>query len=259
MNKLVAEPGVAYPNGVVTARREAPSSALSATPAVFAAIAAVMAALAKEGIAKNGHNKIQDFAFRGIDDIYNALAPALAAARLVIVPRVLSRECEARRTAKDALIYSVAVLVEYTLISADDGSRQVAVAVGEAMDSGDKATSKAMSAAYKYMAIQTFCIPTAGDNDADAHTPPETKDGADASPSEAQMLEVCGKYRGKLQECESVAAVRSMWERIEAHSSFKLVDARMPREVNKLLQHRDALIEKLAKTASELLNDETPF
>jgi len=38
------------------------------------------------------------------------------------------------------------------------------------MDSGDKATNKAMSAAYKYMAFQTFAIPTEGDNDADAHT-----------------------------------------------------------------------------------------
>jgi hypothetical protein len=38
------------------------------------------------------------------------------------------------------------------------------------MDSGDKATNKAMSAAYKYAALQTFCIPTEGDNDADAVT-----------------------------------------------------------------------------------------
>lgn len=38
------------------------------------------------------------------------------------------------------------------------------------MDSGDKASNKAMSAAYKYAAIQTFCIPTEGDNDADSTT-----------------------------------------------------------------------------------------
>jgi hypothetical protein len=41
---------------------------------------------------------------------------------------------------------------------------------GEAMDSGDKATNKAMSAAYKYACMQAFSIPTEGDNDADAHT-----------------------------------------------------------------------------------------
>jgi hypothetical protein len=38
------------------------------------------------------------------------------------------------------------------------------------MDSGDKATNKAMSAAYKYACIQAFSIPTEGDNDADATT-----------------------------------------------------------------------------------------
>jgi hypothetical protein len=41
---------------------------------------------------------------------------------------------------------------------------------GEAMDSADKATNKAMSAAYKYAAFLAFCIPTEGDNDADATT-----------------------------------------------------------------------------------------
>lgn len=38
------------------------------------------------------------------------------------------------------------------------------------MDSGDKATNKAMSAAYKYAAFQAFAIPTEGDNDADGST-----------------------------------------------------------------------------------------
>jgi hypothetical protein len=38
------------------------------------------------------------------------------------------------------------------------------------MDSGDKATNKAMSAAYKYACFQAFSIPTESDNDADAHT-----------------------------------------------------------------------------------------
>ena len=41
---------------------------------------------------------------------------------------------------------------------------------GEAMDSGDKATNKAMSAAYKYAALQAFAIPTEGDNDTENHT-----------------------------------------------------------------------------------------
>ena len=38
------------------------------------------------------------------------------------------------------------------------------------MDSGDKSSNKAMSAAYKYACFLAFAIPTEGDNDADSHT-----------------------------------------------------------------------------------------
>jgi hypothetical protein len=55
-------------------------------------------------------------------------------------------------------------------VSAIDGTTHTAATFGEAMDSGDKATNKAMSAAYKYAAFMTFAIPTEGDNDADATT-----------------------------------------------------------------------------------------
>jgi hypothetical protein len=60
--------------------------------------------------------------------------------------------------------------VRFDFVSADDGSMHEVVTFGEAMDSGDKATNKAMSAAYKYACMQAFCIPTEGDNDADAKT-----------------------------------------------------------------------------------------
>jgi len=51
-----------------------------------------------------------------------------------------------------------------------DGSTHVATIYGEAMDSGDKATNKAMSAAYKYLCLQSFCIPVVGEPDADSET-----------------------------------------------------------------------------------------
>ena len=65
----------------------------------------------------------------------------------------------------------VTVDAEFDFVSALDGSKHTVRTFGEAMDSADKATNKAMSAAYKYAAFQAFAIPTEGDNDADAHTP----------------------------------------------------------------------------------------
>ena len=145
-------------------------AAETAAPAVYGAIAAVMADLAKEGIGKDRRNQQQGYNFRGIDDVYNALAPILAKHSLVITPRCLSREVCERTTAKGGVLFYVTVDMEFVLACALDGSTVTARTFGEAMDSGDKATNKAQSAAFKYMAMQQFCIPTEGDNDADGTT-----------------------------------------------------------------------------------------
>ena len=138
------------------------------TPAVYRAISAVAGAIAKEGIAKNKKNTQQGFMFRGIDDVYNALAPILSEFGLVVLPRVLKRIETERETKSGGALFNVVVEVEFDFVAAEDGSRHVVKTFGEAMDSADKATNKAMSAAYKYAAMQAFCIPTSGDNDADA-------------------------------------------------------------------------------------------
>lgn len=144
----------------------------ASTPAVYAAICGVMADIGREGIAKARNNAAQGFKFRGVDDVYNALNAILARHHLIMLPRVLARTVEERTTKSGGVMFYVSVDMEYDLISAADGSKHTIRVSGEAMDSGDKATNKAMSAAYKYAAFQAFCIPTEGDNDADAHTPP---------------------------------------------------------------------------------------
>jgi hypothetical protein len=139
-------------------------------PAVYAAIAAVMADLSREGITKDRKNAQQGFAFRGIDDVLNTLNPILSRHRLLMLPRVLSRSCEERATKSGGALFYTTVHAEFDLVAAEDGSKHTVATYGEAMDSGDKSTNKAMSAAYKYAAFQAFCIPTEGDNDADSIT-----------------------------------------------------------------------------------------
>lgn len=139
-------------------------------PHVYQAIAEVMATIGKEGIAKDRKNDQQGYNFRGIDDVYNALAPILSGAGLCILPFVKDRQVVERQTQRGGVLFYVTVHVEFALVSAKDGSTHTISVVGEAMDSGDKATNKAMSAAYKYACMQAFCIPTEGDNDADKTT-----------------------------------------------------------------------------------------
>jgi len=138
---------------------------------VYQAINAVQTELCKIGIAKDSrNNQGQGYNFRGIDAVYNVLSSIMAQNGLVIVPRMLARTCEERVSKSGGALFYVTVEAEFDLISAEDGSKHTARTFGEAMDSGDKATNKAMSAAYKYMAFQTFAIPTSGDNDADSST-----------------------------------------------------------------------------------------
>lgn len=138
---------------------------------VYQLISAVSGDLCKEGISKDRINtQGTGYKFRGIDDIYNAISPIMAKHGLVILPRILNREITERVSAKGNALFYVVVDAEFDFVSSHDGSKHTVKTFGEAMDSGDKATNKAMSGAYKYAAFQTFCIPTEGDNDADATT-----------------------------------------------------------------------------------------
>src|SRR5947207_4539695 len=134
------------------------------TPMVYKAIVNVTDTISRVGVAKSRNNQQQGYKFRGIDDIYNALAPELAKHKLCILPDVLERSLEERTTAKGNAIFYVTVRVRFDFVSAEDGSKHEVVTMGEAMDTADKATNKAMSAAYKYAAMMVFCIPTVGED-----------------------------------------------------------------------------------------------
>lgn len=154
-------------------------------PAVYAAIAAVMAELAREGISKDRRNSQgAGYNFRGIDDVYNVLAPILSKHQLMILPRATERHQEERQAKAGGALFYTTVKMDFVVACAVDGSTHVITTYGEAMDSSDKSTNKAMSAAFKYACFQAFCIPTEADNDADAHTPePAVRGKAPAAPA----------------------------------------------------------------------------
>jgi len=142
--------------------------------------------------------------FRGIDDVYAALSPLLSANGLCVIPRVLTREIAERQSLKGNPLFYVTVHAEFDFVSAEDGSKHTAATFGEAMDSGDKATNKAMSAAYKYAAFMTFAIPTEGDNDADA----TTHDIAPRQEPEVRTRGLDGPYTSKAKLFAAFNAVQ---------------------------------------------------
>ena len=169
------------------------------TTNVYKAISEVTKALAKEGIQKNQKNQHQGFNFRGIDQVYGALAAKLPAAGLVIIPRVVSKDVTEKVNNRGTAMFYVTLEVEYDLVSTEDGSVHTARVLGEAMDSGDKATSKAMSAAFKYLCFQLFSIPIEGQEDADAET-----------------HEVFVPITDLLQRAETIRAVVKLWNGLSA-------------------------------------------
>ena len=139
---------------------------------VYEKIALVQSQLAAEGIAKNKTNQQgASYKFRGIDDIYNAASSLMANAGLCMLPRILSRTVTERASKSGGTMFVVIVDAEYDFIAVEDGSKHTVKTFGEAMDSGDKATNKAMSAAHKYALIQAFSIPVEGDNDTENNSP----------------------------------------------------------------------------------------
>jgi hypothetical protein len=139
-------------------------------PQVYRAINAITAAFAKDGIAKTHTNLRDQYQYRSIDDLLNRLGPLLARHRLCILPKVLERTATEQRGDGDSLLTAVTVRVAYELVSCRDGSSHLVEAVGEALDPGDKATAKALSAAYKSAMLQAFCVPVSGeDHEASSH------------------------------------------------------------------------------------------
>jgi len=134
----------------------------------MAAIQAELGAITKDKRCTQGAN----FAYRGIDDVYNALNPLLGKHGVFVLPSAGERTTECRTTRNGAAMEVVTVRMTYRFCH-KDGSFVECSTIGEAMDSGDKATNKAMSVAHKYAVLQTFCVPTEDlqldDPDREAH------------------------------------------------------------------------------------------
>lgn len=124
-------------------------------------------------IGKNKKNPKQNYNFRSIDDVMNRLQPLFAKFKLFVTPEILEHTREERRTSTGGvLLYSICK-IKYTFY-AEDGTSVETIVIGEGMDSGDKASNKAMAVALKYALFQVFCIPTEELKDPDNEKVPQT-------------------------------------------------------------------------------------
>lgn len=207
---------------------------------VYAAITAVRAALAKAGIKKSRENEQgPKFMFRGIDDMYNAVSSLLAEHGLCIMPSYSEREQIERQSAHNKPIFWTSVRGSFAFVSAVDGSSHTVVTYGEALDSSDKSTNKAMSAAMKYAIMETFTIPTEGDNDADSSTHDvAAKPFTDAEKAQLKALHDAA--------AEGMKPLKAAWQKLDVATRDRLrgeLDS-----ISELARKNDAEKAKAAKT-----------
>lgn len=126
-------------------------------------------------ISKDRVNTQQNFKFRGIDQFVNALHPALIKNGVFMTPRCIKEEHEIREvvrsSGKNSIDKYVSIQMEYDFYAEDGSKLTVGPVPAEGLDSGDKATNKALSAALKYALIQTFSIPTEDMEEGDSVSP----------------------------------------------------------------------------------------
>lgn len=142
------------------------------------------------------------FSFRGVDDVMQAVGPALRKHGVIFAPsRVVSVEHERYTTAKGSLMDGVTVIVEYT-VTGPQGDTLTAAAAGQAADSGDKAVPKAMSVAFRTVLLQTLCIPTdEADPDSQVH---------ERAPR-SQTRKPSQDWKAKAAEAVDTDGLRAVW------------------------------------------------
>jgi hypothetical protein len=120
-------------------------------PSIYQLMALVMRDVRNLG--KDGFNDHQKYKFRGVDGAIGALAQPLRDHGVFMTPEVLDSETEVR-----GKMNAIRMRVAFHFYG-PAGDKVTAITMGEASDTADKASNKAMSAALKYALIHTFMIP----------------------------------------------------------------------------------------------------
>lgn len=157
------------------------------TLTVHEALAAVMDDV--RAVAKGDFNSHQNFNFRGIDAVMNAVGPALRAHKVMVVPDVISAAYETVQTTTGKASTACRVHVAYTFYGPAGDELRTTV-IGESWDAGDKAAPKAMSVAFRTALLQSLCLPT-HDPDPDSHSYERAPADPDAE-ERAALLEQLG-------------------------------------------------------------------
>jgi len=102
------------------------------------------------------------YLFRGVDRVVNAVGPALRRHGVLVVPvRIFDVEYKEARTSKGTVMQECTLKVEWAVFGPKGDSLPICLqSTGQANDTGDKATAKAVSVAQRVLFLTSLHIPT---------------------------------------------------------------------------------------------------
>jgi hypothetical protein len=181
---------------------------------IVEALSAVMADV--QAVGKTGTNAQQGYDFRGVDAVVNAVGPALRTHGVIVLPELLeSNYATVEVGSKRTLMRECTIRVRYRFVGPAGDDLECTVG-GESLDSGDKATAKAHSVAFRTALLQALCIPT------DEPDPDEHSFVRSESPSEHADSETVDRLAVELAALsEADLALYSEWRRAHHVPSIK--------------------------------------
>jgi ERF superfamily len=120
-------------------------------------------------IQKRGYNERHNYNYVAAADIAGTIGDILAELGVVVIPRLESITYEPHAPGRPDAVRVARVIMAYTFTDEDSGEEITARVAGEGLDSGDKASYKAMTGALKYALLQSFLLAT-GDDPEDERT-----------------------------------------------------------------------------------------
>lgn len=135
----------------------------SRVPSIHAALNAIMGEIGAVG--KDGTNQKQGYKYRSVDDVYAHAQPLFVKHGVYTTSEILSEKSQEKPSNSGGTLLYRILHIRYTFWSIEDGSCVSTDVIGEGMDSGDKASNKAMSVGHKYAICQVLCIPTSDPKD----------------------------------------------------------------------------------------------
>lgn len=174
-------------------------------------VSKIAKASADIGIIEKGQTNAHfGYQFRGIDDVMAAVHPKLTAEGVLVIPEVIDNEYVIN--GKNTFCR---ITVKY--VFTDGVDKIESIVVGEAVDTSDKSTSKALSVALRTCLLQVLMIPTReiAEEDPDRSSPQRLTDEEIAERDDKRKQELIDTLIPAVKQCSTRGSLSALWNRAD--------------------------------------------